>query len=173
MKVTTELPSRPQTVPILQTHFQLINNDHTRPSLRLLLELKCVISRQLPLMPRVYITRLLFDGKHESLLAFSPSGEIVGGITFRCFKGKEFAEVVFLAVDGPFRSLRVGAQIIDQLKGNLFLTQKPCRKEGLSLSLLMLTTLLWASFASKDSTQSPKRQLVFGRGISRPICRER
>jgi histone acetyltransferase len=73
-------------------------------------------------MPRAYITRLLFDGKHESLLAFSPSGDMAGGITFRCFKGKDFVEVVFLAVDGPFRSLRVGAQIVDQLKGTPIIT---------------------------------------------------
>jgi hypothetical protein len=127
MKTASELPSRPQPAPVLQLRFQMIRNDHSRPSLRLLLELKCVISRQLPLMPRPYITRLLFDGKHHSLIGFSPSGEMAGGICVRCFKGKDFAEVVFLAVDGPFRALRVGAQLVDKLKGTPSLTQKPCR----------------------------------------------
>jgi histone acetyltransferase len=78
-------------------------NDHSRAALRQLLELKCVISRQLPKMPRTYICKILFDGTHESLLAHNHNGQIVGGVCFRCFQGKDFAEVVFLAVDTPYR----------------------------------------------------------------------
>lgn len=49
--------------------FCLTANDHSRMAFRRLVDFKCIISRQLPKMPREYITKLLFDGKHHSLLA--------------------------------------------------------------------------------------------------------
>jgi histone acetyltransferase len=100
----------------LQARFSLVCNDHTRPSFRKLVEFKCIIGRQLPKMPKTYITKLLFDGKHESLMAESDEGEIMGGVCFRCFDHQDFAEVVFLAVEMRFRDRRVGSQIMDSLK---------------------------------------------------------
>jgi hypothetical protein len=49
--------------------FRLSKNDHNSSSFCKLIELKCIISQQLPKMPREYIVKLLFDGRHESLLA--------------------------------------------------------------------------------------------------------
>lgn len=40
----------------------------------------------------------------------------MGCLTFRCFREKDFAEVVFLAVGERFRDRRVGSQIMDKLK---------------------------------------------------------
>lgn len=68
-------------------------------------------------MPKGYITKLLFDGRHESLLAQNTLGQHMGVVTFRCFEGQDFAEIVFLAVDQQYRDQRVGSQLMDRLKG--------------------------------------------------------
>lgn len=40
----------------------------------------------------------------------------MGCLTFRTFPEKDFAEIVFLAVEAKFRDRRVGSQIMDKLK---------------------------------------------------------
>lgn len=101
----------------LPVSFCLAANDHSRPAFRRLVDFKCIISRQLPRMPREYITKLLFDGRHQSLLALGESGEPIGGVCFRQFEGQPFVELVFLAVDNQHRDRRVGSQLVDRLKG--------------------------------------------------------
>ena len=80
-------------------------------------------------MPRTYITKMLFDGTHESLLAIDFSNVIVGGVSYRCFGEKDFAEIVFLAVDTQYKEKRVGSQIMDNLKGKTIYMQQTCRRE--------------------------------------------
>jgi hypothetical protein len=48
--------------------FKVISNDGTENNLRLLTDLKNIISKQLPKMPKEYIVRLVFDKKHESMV---------------------------------------------------------------------------------------------------------
>ncbi|MCQ2818772.1 MAG: hypothetical protein MJ252_16015 [archaeon] len=48
--------------------FQVIKNDGTPENLRYLTDLKNIISKQLPKMPKEYIVRLVFDKKHESMV---------------------------------------------------------------------------------------------------------
>jgi histone acetyltransferase len=48
--------------------FIVIRNDGQTNSLKLLTDLKNIISRQLPKMPKEYIVRLVFDKKHESMI---------------------------------------------------------------------------------------------------------
>lgn len=104
------------TGPIDPASFCRTLNNHTRASFKLLMDFKCIVSRQLPKMPRAYITKLLLDGKHESLLAQTETGETIGGVCFRCFEGKDFAEIVFLAVDNLYKDRKVGSQIMNMLK---------------------------------------------------------
>eukprot|EP00171_Calliarthron_tuberculosum_P015639 IDg15639t1 len=47
--------------------FEVVKNDGKRESLLMLLGLKNVFVKQLPNMPRPYVSRLVFDRKHESL----------------------------------------------------------------------------------------------------------
>lgn len=65
--------------------WETIYNDGTRDSLRRLVQLKQIISVQLPKMPKNYIARLVFDVAHKSLVAIK-YGKIIGGITFRPFE---------------------------------------------------------------------------------------
>lgn len=48
--------------------FVVIKNDGSINNLRLLTDLKNIIARQLPKMPKEYIVRLVFDKKHESMV---------------------------------------------------------------------------------------------------------
>jgi len=48
--------------------FKVIKNDGTSENLKLLTDLKNIISKQLPKMPKEYIVRLVFDKKHESMI---------------------------------------------------------------------------------------------------------
>lgn len=66
--------------------------------MRMLIDLKNIISRQLPKMPKEYIVKLLFDRNHEAMVIVKNKTKIIGGICFRMFKEQRFTEVVFLAV---------------------------------------------------------------------------
>lgn len=48
--------------------FAVIKNDGRIESLKLLTDLKNIIAKQLPKMPKEYIVRLVFDRKHESMV---------------------------------------------------------------------------------------------------------
>lgn len=49
-------------------YFNIIKNDGTLQNLKLLTDLKNIIAKQLPKMPKEYIVRLVFDKKHESMV---------------------------------------------------------------------------------------------------------
>ena len=65
----------------------------------LLIGLKNLFQRQLPKMPREYITRLVLDKNHISLAIVKRGWRVVGGICYRPFESRGFAEIVFCAVD--------------------------------------------------------------------------
>lgn len=44
--------------------FKIIKNDQQRESLKMLIDLKNIFSRQLPKMPKEYIVKLVFDRNH-------------------------------------------------------------------------------------------------------------
>ncbi len=46
----------------------MIRNDGTDIKLKALTDLKNIIAKQLPKMPKEYIVRLVFDKKHESMV---------------------------------------------------------------------------------------------------------
>jgi histone acetyltransferase len=48
--------------------FKVIKNDGSLGNLKLLTDLKNIIAKQLPKMPKEYIVRLVFDKKHESMV---------------------------------------------------------------------------------------------------------
>ena len=48
--------------------FEVIQNDGTEKNMKLLIDLKNIIAKQLPKMPKEYIVRLVFDKHHESML---------------------------------------------------------------------------------------------------------
>ncbi|KAJ2398432.1 histone acetyltransferase [Coemansia sp. RSA 2603] len=78
--------------------FDVVYNDSRDESMRRLTELKNIFQKQLPKMPKEYIARLVYDRNHSSLAIVKANGHVVGGITFRLFEQREFAEIVFCAV---------------------------------------------------------------------------
>ena len=66
--------------------FKVIRNDQQRESLKMLIDLKNIFSRQLPKMPKEYIVKLVFDRNHESMVIVKDDGKVIGGICFRVFE---------------------------------------------------------------------------------------
>jgi len=98
--------------------WETINNDGTRTNLKKLIQLKQIISVQLPKMPKHYIVRLVFDVQHRSLIA-TKNGKIIGGITFRPFHKPgcvSSIEIVFCVITKDEQRGGYGSRLMNQLK---------------------------------------------------------
>lgn len=80
--------------------FEVVTNDSTDRSLILLTGAKNIFQKQLPKMPKEYITRLVYDKKHATLLITKNANafQVIGAITYRAFVEKRFVEIVFCAI---------------------------------------------------------------------------
>lgn len=78
--------------------------------------LKCLFQKQLPKMPKDYIARLVYDYNHLSLAIVKMPLEVIGGITFRPFPHRTFAEIVFCAVSSHQQVKGYGAHLMAHLK---------------------------------------------------------
>ncbi|KAL7273422.1 histone acetyltransferase [Rhizina undulata] len=96
--------------------FRVVNNDNSSESTIILTGLKNIFQRQLPEMEREYIARLVYGTEHVSLVMVKKSLEVVGGITYRPFKGREFAEIVFCAISSDRQGRGYGAHLMSHLK---------------------------------------------------------
>ncbi|RPB25272.1 histone acetyltransferase GCN5 [Terfezia boudieri ATCC MYA-4762] len=96
--------------------FRVVNNDNTRESTIILTGLKIIFQKQLPKMPKDYIARLVYDRTHVSMAIVKQPLEVLGGITYRPFKGREFAEIVFCAISSDQQVKGYGAHLMSHLK---------------------------------------------------------
>lgn len=83
--------------------FRTVSNSElplTPATLIILTGLKNIFQKQLPKMPREYIARLVFDREHWSMAIVKRGYQVVGGITYRPFEQRGFAEIVFCAITG-------------------------------------------------------------------------
>ncbi|KAF2722155.1 histone acetyltransferase GCN5 [Polychaeton citri CBS 116435] len=108
--------------------FQVVNNDGRHHSSIILTGLKCIFQKQLPKMPKDYIARLVYDRTHCSIAivkrppegSYAESsdlpGEVVGGITYRPFHSRHFAEIVFCAISSDQQVKGYGAHLMAHLK---------------------------------------------------------
>lgn len=104
-----------------EIEFRVVNNDGTRESTIILSGLRNIFQKQLPKMPRDYIARLVYDRTHLSMAIVKKPLEVVGGITYRPFKGRQFAEIVFCAISADQQVKGYGAHLMSHLKvGTLF-----------------------------------------------------
>lgn len=99
-----------------EIEFRVVNNDNLRESLIILTGLKCIFQKQLPKMPKDYIARLVYDRTHLSMAIVKKPLEVVGGITYRPFKGRQFAEIVFCAISSDQQVKGYGAHLMSHLK---------------------------------------------------------
>jgi histone acetyltransferase len=96
--------------------FRVVNNDGRKDSSIILTGLKCIFQKQLPKMPKEYIARLVYDRTHLSLAIVKRPLEVVGGITYKPFKGRTFAEIVFCAISSEQQVKGYGAHMMSHLK---------------------------------------------------------
>lgn len=83
--------------------FVVVDNDGTPKNSILLTGLKCLFQKQLPNMPREYITRLVFDRNAQAMAIVQRGFKVVGGIAYRPFPQRNFAEIVFFAISGVYQ----------------------------------------------------------------------
>lgn len=96
--------------------FRVVNNDNTKENMIVLTGLKNIFQKQLPKMPRVYILRLVYDRSHLSMAVVRKPLTVVGGITYRPFNNRGFAEIVFCAISSTEQVRGYGAHLMNHLK---------------------------------------------------------
>ncbi|GEQ69287.1 hypothetical protein JCM33374_g2958 [Metschnikowia sp. JCM 33374] len=96
--------------------FRVVNNDNTRENMIVLTGLKNIFQKQLPKMPREYISRLVYDRSHLSMAVVRKPLTVVGGITYRPFDSRGFAEIVFCAISSTEQVRGYGAHLMNHLK---------------------------------------------------------
>lgn len=96
--------------------FRVVNNDNSREHNIILTGLKCIFQKQLPKMPKDYIARLVYDKTHLSIAIIKHPLEVVGGITYRPFNSRKFAEIVFCAISSDQQVKGYGAHLMAHLK---------------------------------------------------------
>lgn len=109
-------------------------------SMGVLLELKNIFQKQLPKMPKEYVTRLLFDIKHRSVVVHSRQEQkVIGGICFRPFYEQGFAEIVFCAVNSDSQIKGYGEFMMNMLKHTIRTEFALAVKGGSSRIVYLLT----------------------------------
>ncbi|KAL1743495.1 hypothetical protein HDZ31DRAFT_40833 [Schizophyllum fasciatum] len=93
----------------------VINDGQPRSSI-LLTGLKTLFQKQLPKMPRDYIARLVYDCNSRALAIIKRGLKVVGGILFRPFPQRGFAEIVFFATASVAQVRGYGAMLMDHFK---------------------------------------------------------
>lgn len=83
--------------------FAVVTNDGTPQNMIILTGLKCLFQKQLPKMPREYIARLVYDRNSQGMAVVRHGLQVVGGITYRPFPHRGFAEIVFFAIASHYQ----------------------------------------------------------------------
>ncbi|KAH9329189.1 hypothetical protein KI387_001297, partial [Taxus chinensis] len=105
--------------------FLCISNDGVDKHMIWLIDLKNIIAKQLPNMPKKYIVRLVMDRRHKSMLMISHN-QVVGGITYRPCQSQEFGEIVFCCITAKEQHKGYGTRLMNHLK------QHACDKDRLT-----------------------------------------
>jgi histone acetyltransferase len=74
-----------------------------------------VFHQQLTSMPEHYITRLVFNDHHSTVLLMR-DGSVMGGITFRPFPDLDFAEIAFCAISTQEQIRGFGSHVMAHVK---------------------------------------------------------
>lgn len=120
--------------------------------MRNLIDLKTIISKQLPKMPKQYIVRLIMDRQHEAMILRRKSQnnktQIIGGCVFRPFKTQKFAEIVFLAIATSEQVKGYGTRLMNKLKDH-------AQNEGLNYFLTYADNNAIEYFRKQGFTKHP------------------
>ena len=95
--------------------YRLITNDGTDQNLIWLTMARNVFHQELSQMPEPYISRLVFNKNHFTCV-FLLDGIVFGGICFRPFPERDFAEIAFCAVSSRGQIRGFGSHIMSRVK---------------------------------------------------------
>ncbi|KAF7315512.1 Histone GCN5 superfamily [Mycena indigotica] len=96
-----------------------VENDGEPRSLIILTGLKTLFQKQLPKMPREYIARLVYDNSSKGVAIVKRGLKVVGGICYRPFPHRGFAEIVFFATASVDQVKGYGAMLMDHFKAHI------------------------------------------------------
>ncbi|KZT10987.1 histone acetyltransferase GCN5 [Laetiporus sulphureus 93-53] len=96
-----------------------VENDREPRSLVILTGLKTLFQKQLPKMPREYIARLVYDSNSKCLAIVKRGYKVVGGICYRPFPHRGFAEIVFFATASVDQVKGYGSMLMDHFKAHI------------------------------------------------------
>ncbi|KAL0956425.1 hypothetical protein HGRIS_002573 [Hohenbuehelia grisea] len=96
-----------------------VENDGEPRSFVVLTGLKTLFQKQLPKMPREYIARLVYDSNSKSLAIVKRGLKVVGGICYRPFPHRGFAEIVFFATASVDQVKGYGGMLMDHFKAHI------------------------------------------------------
>ncbi|EIW63351.1 histone acetyltransferase GCN5 [Trametes versicolor FP-101664 SS1] len=96
-----------------------VENDRQSRSSVILTGLKTLFQKQLPKMPREYIARLVFDTNSKCLGIIKRGYKVVGGICYRPFPHRGFAEIVFFATASIDQVKGYGGMLMDHFKAHI------------------------------------------------------
>lgn len=96
-----------------------VENDGSPRSLVILTGLKTLFRTQLPMMPREYIARLVYDRNSKALAIIKRGYKVVGGICYRPFPHRSFAEIVFFATASVDQVKGYGGMLMDHFKAHV------------------------------------------------------
>ena len=102
--------------PVVQPEFGVVHNDRKIENMVQLLHLRNLFSKALVKMPRDYVIRMIFDRRHFCYTMYRENGTIVGGLCFRPFAHRGFAEVVFLAIAQGEQVRGKGTRLMNHFK---------------------------------------------------------
>ncbi|EGT51634.1 CBN-PCAF-1 protein [Caenorhabditis brenneri] len=100
--------------------FRVIGNDLDpflkHEQLAQLVELQNLFGAQLPKMPKDYLTRLIFDSRHQNMVILKRDVGVIGGICFRPFPSRGFVEIVFCAITAMEQVKGYGTHLMNHCK---------------------------------------------------------
>ncbi|KAG1771761.1 Bromodomain-containing protein [Suillus occidentalis] len=96
-----------------------VENDRQPRSIVILTGLKTLFQTQLPMMPREYIARLVYDHNSKALAIIKRGYKVVGGICYRPFPHRGFAEIVFFATASVDQVKGYGGMLMDNFKQHI------------------------------------------------------
>lgn len=98
-----------------EIRYRLIKNDSTDQSLIWLTMARNIFHQELSQMPENYISKLVFNKNHYTCVLIL-NGVVFGGICFRPFFDRDFAEIAFCAVSSTGQIRGYGSHIMSQVK---------------------------------------------------------
>ncbi|KIY74458.1 hypothetical protein CYLTODRAFT_439343 [Cylindrobasidium torrendii FP15055 ss-10] len=96
-----------------------VEHDKQPRSWVLLTGLKTLFQKQLPKMPREYIARLVYDPNSAAMAIVKRGFKVVGGILYRPFVQRGFAEIVFFATNSTDQVKGYGGTLMDHFKSHV------------------------------------------------------